>query len=80
MFKGNDDSDEAKAQARQDALSVLRQIKNGADFAEMASQHGTDGTAARGGDLGWFREGAMVAPFQEAVFSATTTRIVTKPG
>ena len=70
LFKGSDDSDEAKAQARQEALSVLRQIKNGADFSEMARQHGTDGTASRGGDLGWFREGAMVAPFQEAVFAA----------
>ena len=38
----------------------------------MAQQHGTDGTASRGGDLGWFKSGAMVAPFQEAVFAATT--------
>ncbi len=71
LFKGEDDSDEAKAQARRDAQAVLQQIKNGADFGEMAQQHGTDGTATRGGDLGWFREGAMVAPFQEAVFGAS---------
>jgi peptidyl-prolyl cis-trans isomerase D len=74
LFKGADDSDESKAEARSQALSVLRQIKSGADFAEMAQQHGTDGTASRGGDLGWFKTGAMVAPFQEAVFAAT------KPG
>ena len=74
LFKGADDSDAAKAAARTEALAVLRQIKAGADFAEMARQHGTDGTAPRGGDLGWFKSGAMVAPFQEAVFSAT------KPG
>jgi len=74
LIKGSDDSDEAKAQARREAQSILQQIKNGADFAEMARDHGTDGTAARGGDLGWFKEGIMVAPFQEAVFSAT------KPG
>lgn len=71
LFKAADDSDEAKAEAKTQALKVLRQIKNGADFEEMAQQYGTDGTSTRGGDLGWFRTGAMVAPFQEAVFSAT---------
>ncbi len=71
LFQAGEDTDEGKAQARQEALSVLRQIKNGADFSEMARQHGSDGTASRGGDLGWFREGAMVAPFQEAVFAAS---------
>ena len=76
LFKGSDESDEAKADARREAQSVLQQIKNGTDFAEMARQHGTDGTATRGGDLGWFREGAMVAPFQEAVFSATRTGLL----
>jgi peptidyl-prolyl cis-trans isomerase D len=72
LFKGADDTDEAKTEARSQALKVLQQIKNGADFAEMAQQHGTDGTSSRGGDLGWFRAGAMVAPFQEAAFSAAT--------
>ncbi len=72
LFKGTDDSKESKTETRTQALEVLRQIKNGADFAEMAQQYGTDGTSTRGGDLGWFRTGAMVAPFQEAVFSATT--------
>ena len=76
LFKGEDDSDAAKQEARSQALSVLRQIRNGADFAEMAQQHGTDGTASRGGDLGWFRSGAMVAPFQEAVFAATKTGLL----
>lgn len=71
LFKGADESEEAKAGARSQALSVLQQIKNGADFEEMAGQHGTDGTASRGGDLGWFKSGAMVAQFQEAVFAAT---------
>ncbi len=71
LFKPQDESDEAKAESRVEALSVLRQLKNGADFAEMAQQHGTDGTSTRGGDLGWFKTGAMVPPFQKAVFSAT---------
>lgn len=71
LFKWASTSDTDKAAAKSEARSVLRQIRNGADFAEMARLHGTDGSASRGGDLGWFGEGTMVAPFQEAVFSAT---------
>lgn len=71
LFKWASDSDAEKAKAKKEARDVLRQIKNGADFAEMARLHGTDGTASKGGDLGWFSEGAMVAPFQEAVYGAS---------
>jgi peptidyl-prolyl cis-trans isomerase D len=71
LFKWADDSDAAKAEARTSANNVLRQIMNGADFGEMAKEHGTDGTASKGGDLGWFTEGRkMVAEFDEAVFAA----------
>ncbi len=69
LFKGEDDTEASKAEARKQAQSILNQIKNGADFEQMARDHGTDGTAPGGGDLGWFKSGAMVAPFQEAVFS-----------
>lgn len=68
LIKGEDD--EAASKAR----DILNQIKGGADFAAMAREHGTDGTANVGGDLGWFETGKMVAEFEEAVFSAT------KPG
>ncbi|MEO1654551.1 MAG: peptidylprolyl isomerase, partial [Bacteroidota bacterium] len=44
-------------------------IKNGADFADLASQYGEDGTAQRGGDLGFFGKGQMVGPFEEASFA-----------
>ncbi|HNP17933.1 MAG TPA: SurA N-terminal domain-containing protein [Fulvivirga sp.] len=64
LIKGDDD--EAKAEAR----DILNQIKNGADFAVMAREHGTDGTSTRGGDLGWFESGKMVSEFEDAVFSA----------
>lgn len=71
LFKWASDSEAEKAKAKKEARDILRQIRNGADFAEMARLHGTDGTASKGGDLGWFKEGAMVAPFQEAVFAAS---------
>ncbi len=51
------------------AQEVLAEIKKGADFGEKAAQYGTDGTASRGGDLGWFREGTMVKEFGDYVKS-----------
>jgi len=71
LIKPENDTPEAKAAARAKAQGILDQIKGGADFATMAAQNGQDGTASQGGDLGYFSEGAMVAPFQNAVFAAT---------
>lgn len=51
------------------ANEILKQIKDGADFGEMAAQYGTDGTKDVGGDLGWFGKGVMVPEFEEAVFA-----------
>ena len=70
LFKWDNESASAKARAKAEARKVLRQIKNGADFAEMARQYGQDGTASKGGDLGWFSDGRMVKPFEEAVYGA----------
>ncbi len=79
LFKWADDSDEAKAEAKVNANKVLRQIINGADFAEMAKEHGTDGTASRGGDLGWFTEGRkMVKEFDDAIFTAKSKGLIRK--
>ena len=71
LFRWDNETPAAKAVARQKAQGVLAQIKAGADFAAMARQHGTDGTASVGGDLGFFSAGAMVAPFEKAVFAAS---------
>lgn len=53
-----------------EALSLLEEYREGADFADLAREHSLDpGSAARGGDLGWFGTGMMVPPFEEAVLS-----------
>jgi len=54
---------------RNQAQQVLSQILNGADFATMAKQYGSDATAEQGGDLGWFGKGDMVPQFETAAFS-----------
>ena len=54
--------------ATEDEAKKLReQIDGGADFAELARQHSTDGAAPGGGSLGWFGPGMMVKPFEDAV-------------
>ena len=70
LIRWDNETPEAKAAAKKKAQDVLNQIKGGADFAAMARQYGTDGTASVGGDLGYFSAGAMVAPFEKAVFAA----------
>lgn len=69
-------TDEEKAEAKKEAQRILNLIKGGADFAEMAAEYGTDGTAQKGGDLGWFSTGRMVEPFQDAVFAATKKGLI----
>ncbi len=62
------DADKAKAQAK--AEEVLGEVrKNPAKFADLARRHSQDpGSAANGGDLGFFGRGMMVKPFEESVF------------
>lgn len=51
------------------AEDVLSQIKNGANFEEMATKYSEDGSSASGGDLGWFTKEKMVPEFSDAAFN-----------
>ncbi len=62
-------SDEEKAALRQRAEELLAEARDGADFAKLAEEHSEDSSASRGGDLGFFAEGAMVKPFSDAAFA-----------
>lgn len=55
--------------AHQQIVDLKNQLDEGASFETLAEQYGMDGTAANGGDLGWFGKGAMVKPFEDAVFA-----------
>lgn len=76
LFRWASESDADKKEAKEKARKVLNEIKGGADFAAKAREHGTDGTAPNGGDLGWFKSGDMVKPFEKAVFDATKPGLV----
>jgi len=70
----------AKIQAH--AEDLLKQIKGGANFAELAKKFSDDrgtpqspGSAQKGGDLGWVSRGQMVKNFEDAVFSLKDNEI-----
>ncbi|MDH5380159.1 MAG: peptidylprolyl isomerase [Cyclobacteriaceae bacterium] len=79
LIRWEDETPEAKAVAKAEAQRIITTIQQGSNFAVMARQYGTDGTAQRGGDLGWFSSGQMVKPFQDAVFKATETGLIATP-
>jgi peptidyl-prolyl cis-trans isomerase D len=52
------------------ADSLKAAIKKGQKFDELAKKYSEDpGSAVKGGDLGWFRPGTMLAPFNDACFN-----------
>jgi peptidyl-prolyl cis-trans isomerase C len=50
-----------------EANQLLDQLKQGGNFAQLASQHTRDPGGKNGGELGWFRAEQMVTPFADAV-------------
>lgn len=71
-FSGQD-----KETAKAKALDILAQVKkNPKSFEELAIKYSQDtGSATKGGDLGSFGRGAMVKPFEDAVFSMKVNQI-----
>lgn len=69
------DPNQEKANAKAKAEDLLKQINEGADFAELAKANSDCPSAARGGDLGFFGKGQMVAPFEKAAFALETGKV-----
>ena len=63
-------SAEDSLEIKEEIERIRQEIEAGADFAELAGVVSDDeGSAARGGDLGFFGRGQMVGPFEEAAFA-----------
>jgi len=61
------------------ARDLIKQINDGADFAELALENSTDATARNGGDLGYFLKDDVVPAFGEAAFSVEPGSVTQKP-
>jgi peptidyl-prolyl cis-trans isomerase C len=66
----NIDPNQAKARAEAKTRELREQIKEGADFGELAKADSDDSlSASNGGDLGFFSRGEMEVPFDKAAFA-----------
>jgi len=74
MTQGKSDADKKTALTK--AQDLLKQVRAGADFAELAKKNSQDpGSAQNGGDLGFIVRGQTVAPFEKFAFSAKPKEI-----
>lgn len=56
---------------------ILKQIKDGKDFSDLAKMYSTEpGASKSGGELGWFTRGRMVKEFEEACFNAKAGDVI----
>jgi peptidyl-prolyl cis-trans isomerase D len=62
--------DKGVAEAQRRAEDLLKQVKGGANFEELAKKYSEDpGSAKQGGSLGWIGRGQTVPEFEKAAFS-----------
>ena len=60
------------------ATELVEKAKSNEEFASLANQYTMDPSnqGTKGGDLGWFKKGRMVKPFEEAAFQASKNQII----
>lgn len=76
LIKVDPKADEkTKLKARRELEGIQKKLLAGEDFAALARKYSQGPSAARGGDLGYFRRGQMVPPFEKAAFSLKTGEV-----
>jgi len=69
LFKLSPDAPESEvAQVKEKALALSKKLEKGEDFAKAAKEYSEGPTASKGGDLGYFKKGQMVKPFDDLAF------------
>lgn len=56
-----------EGEVRDKLLDIKKQLDNGGDFATLARNYSQDGSASKGGDLGWISPGETVPDFERAM-------------
>ena len=84
MYAGSERSTatRTKQQAAEQIDQIKTQLDQGADFADLAKRHSDCPSGKRGGDLGSFGRGQMVAAFEQTAFSlpvGSTSGVVETP-
>jgi peptidyl-prolyl cis-trans isomerase C len=64
---------------KEKAEQVIKKLKGGAKFEDLAKAESTDNSKAQGGDLGWFTTARMVKPFGDAVKSLEKGGVTPEP-
>ena len=62
-----------------EAKTVIKELGDGKDFAELAKAKSTDPNKSDGGDLGYFKKGMMVPEFEKAAFEMKKGDVSTAP-
>ena len=62
-----------------EAKTVIKELGEGKDFAELAKAKSTDPNKSDGGDLGYFKKGMMVPEFEKAAFEMKKGDVSTAP-
>jgi peptidyl-prolyl cis-trans isomerase D len=74
MTQGKSDAEKKQALAK--AQDLLKQLRGGADFADLAKKNSQDpGSAQNGGDLGFIVKGQTVPEFEKIAFTAKPKEI-----
>lgn len=66
-------------ESEEEAKDLIVKLSDGADFAALAQEFSTGPSGPNGGALGWFGQGRMVAPFEQAVMSLTVGEVSPLP-
>jgi len=67
--------DAKKTEARKKISDLQQKLKDGGDFAELAKEYSEGPSGSRGGDLGYFKRGQMVKPFEDVAFAMKTNEV-----
>lgn len=82
----DEDKTKADKEALQKAKDIIKKLKNGESFDDLAKEYSDDtSNKDKGGDLGYFNTGDMLEEFEKAAFALkkgkyTTTSVKTKYG
>ena len=72
--------DVSEEDALNKAKDLIKQLNDGADFAELAKANSDDpGSKEKGGDLGYFGKGQMVSEFEDAAYALKVNEYTKEP-